>query len=724
MTTEFVEFRYNHEIALNILSIYKSSFLQGEPFSSMPRLRVLSMRNNRMTRIRESSFRNLRGNIAILDVDGNPIECSCEMLWLRAWLQETGAHYPGPRCRDGTMLRDLELSRQSCDPGQLTQERSGLNKIPLTNEHGDTFLRHNNEFVDECGPSGLDGYDDYHPQQYSANIQPSPGESEYFYDQYVDYPNNNETKNGTNSNKTGHPPYNDFVDNKFTQYHNNLHNSPGLRPTPPSSQFTFFGMPIPSLSLGNVFGNGRTANSRGVTAEGNSIGGSTRGKGRVQIYRPGDPELQVIINKSENDIDESTRDSLRDGAASNKKQTLDSNPTDKTLNNFYRPYFQTKPFNEPQSEKGGFTPMIPGVSVGGFMPINPGSSDEDEKYHEKVPLVEINSPKRNGQTILGEITKVQKSSFSNNEVHLTSSISPILSTLSPQYADKYAEKYGSDYEKNPEHSQKTEFVTEIPSSSFDEIAKYEENMNRNKQRDEYKYSSQEIVNIPALPTSTSTSTSTSSPSPSIDDYDNISNYPELTPTIVKSSEIFDQDELLKAPEPTYTQPQFYDQANQSTSSLSALVAPGSVVSQNLNIPQTTNGFARAPPIAGKGKSTITKVFSPAPPTMNDEIPPHPLFPAFQSSPSPQFDSEFQSNQIYTQTVNEHDKFGRQYERDDMDWYFSNYNNTQSTPMLNYNFQSPDIISRNSYRSGANIAVGSWMMIVVGLTHIFMFKINT
>lgn len=49
----------------------------------------MNLRNNRMGRLHESNFRNLRSNIAILDVDGNPFECSCEMMWLRSWLQET-----------------------------------------------------------------------------------------------------------------------------------------------------------------------------------------------------------------------------------------------------------------------------------------------------------------------------------------------------------------------------------------------------------------------------------------------------------------------------------------------------------------------------------------------------------------------------------------------------------------------------------------------------------
>lgn len=44
--------------------------VQGEPFSTMPRLRVLTMRNNKMVSITEPTFRSLRGNLAILDLDG------------------------------------------------------------------------------------------------------------------------------------------------------------------------------------------------------------------------------------------------------------------------------------------------------------------------------------------------------------------------------------------------------------------------------------------------------------------------------------------------------------------------------------------------------------------------------------------------------------------------------------------------------------------------------
>lgn len=47
--------------------------VQGEPFSSMPRLKVLTMRNNRMIGVSELPFKQLRGNLAFLDLDGNNI---------------------------------------------------------------------------------------------------------------------------------------------------------------------------------------------------------------------------------------------------------------------------------------------------------------------------------------------------------------------------------------------------------------------------------------------------------------------------------------------------------------------------------------------------------------------------------------------------------------------------------------------------------------------------
>lgn len=45
--------------------------VHGSPFNDMPRLRVLSLRSNRMTAVSENAFKRLRSNIAVLDIDGN-----------------------------------------------------------------------------------------------------------------------------------------------------------------------------------------------------------------------------------------------------------------------------------------------------------------------------------------------------------------------------------------------------------------------------------------------------------------------------------------------------------------------------------------------------------------------------------------------------------------------------------------------------------------------------
>lgn len=326
-----------------------------------------------MGRLRETNFRSLRSNIAILDVDGNPIDCSCDMLWLRAWLQETNSQ-AGPvrdleiyfiykikifcpqACRDGSMLRDLDLNRDNCN---IHPNDQNVNNIPLTNEHGDHFSRNND--YDDCGPvSGEGGYEDFPPnQQYFNNQRPSPVESDYFYDQYVDYPINDTLTNALNNtlvrlNQTS--PFVDLNQNKFTQ--NQLQNLSPL-PNPQSPQFTFFGRPLPGLNFGNVWGSGRNANNRAASGE------TTRGKGRVQIFRPGDPELQVIVNRPTNDLDLFSKNrepdlfsKNREPAASIKQPVVDS--LEKVDEKFYRPYpyFQT-PFSQPKPEKG-FEPMIPG----------------------------------------------------------------------------------------------------------------------------------------------------------------------------------------------------------------------------------------------------------------------------------------------------------------------------------------------------------------------------
>lgn len=331
----------------------------------MPRLRILTMRNNRMTFLPEATFRSLRSNIAVLDLDGNPLECTCNMMWYRSWLQESDAQQPGPRCGNGKMLRELPLSRSDCE----VYEKNNHLTMPLTNEHGDLFARQ----AMEGGPCESEPFEEL------KSGLPPPEESEYF-DQSVDYPSN-ETESSDQSTPQlppDHPlnpqqhnpqslppshslsPFNDepSVGKGFNRSNTLLNLNPPPRPHHPQEQpFSIFGIPIPSF--GQLFGQGRHANGRASSVAANP---SSRGRGRVQLYRNDDPELLKLLNKNEVQVGVGGRPS----AANNHPNGLQN-----------RPLFQT-PFQEPSNvQKGGFVPMLPGD--GGFQPMENGSKIEGEQ---------------------------------------------------------------------------------------------------------------------------------------------------------------------------------------------------------------------------------------------------------------------------------------------------------------------------------------------------------
>ncbi|XP_026271786.2 mucin-12-like [Frankliniella occidentalis] len=172
--------------------------IQGVPFNNMPRLRVLSLNNNKMTSLPENTFQRLKHNVAQLQLNGNPLSCSCDLLWLHSWLLETeqgapGAQAPqaahdGPRCADGSLVKEIRVSRAECD--------AAAKSAPLTARQ-----QHHNPACDaeiiDLPPTNVIGTSQIvstalevrgstqAPQQ---NVAPSPEESEYFYDEYVDVP--------------------------------------------------------------------------------------------------------------------------------------------------------------------------------------------------------------------------------------------------------------------------------------------------------------------------------------------------------------------------------------------------------------------------------------------------------------------------------------------------------------------------------------------------------
>uniref|UniRef100_A0A1I8MPZ4 LRRCT domain-containing protein n=1 Tax=Musca domestica TaxID=7370 RepID=A0A1I8MPZ4_MUSDO len=366
--------------------------IQGSPFEQMPRLRVLSMRNNRLRSIQERTFRNLRGNIAIIDMDGNPIECTCEMQWLSVWLQETNFPYPGPRCQDGRLLRASRIDKNLCNSLADNQQRNGgpfsetsgagvLNHLPLLNEHGDIFQRELQEYNDECEAYELP------PAE-----RPLAGESEYFYDQYVDYPPGaNETGQHSNTllhthKKPNHPAtsVSPNVDLNNTILNTNYFKKKPISPYS-SSPFTFFGYPIPSISLGRFFGaNERGRKDRGEKGDSVFQGPKshtttttstempathrmfTGSHGKVRMYQPNSAEFEKYLKNKDD-----TEDNPQYVDVNGRKNVADTS-SDETSSSSESPssVFKTG-FRVPSSvERGGFKPIVPEHSVGGFMPVH------------------------------------------------------------------------------------------------------------------------------------------------------------------------------------------------------------------------------------------------------------------------------------------------------------------------------------------------------------------
>ncbi|XP_033208072.1 protein artichoke [Belonocnema kinseyi] len=258
--------------------------IQGSPFDDMPRLRVLSLRNNRMASVSEGAFKRLRSNIAVLDIDGNPLSCSCGMLWLRGWLQQASAE--GPRCADGSLFKEIRLSRQDCqrerhqDPIHPGCEAEMIEDSPLS------------------VTSSLYGQ----PEKPWMNIkhQNGPANSadlDYYYNDYVDYG----PQNSTNLLPTAYPPTlspivvppsppPEIIQTTPPPKLSNLKNNtipqkktPSIPPSPSSSGFTFFGVPLPSLNF-NLWGNsGRKADRKDDSGR--------PGRGRYRTFPPTEPEI-------------------------------------------------------------------------------------------------------------------------------------------------------------------------------------------------------------------------------------------------------------------------------------------------------------------------------------------------------------------------------------------------------------------------------------------------
>ncbi|KAG5870254.1 hypothetical protein JTB14_000311 [Gonioctena quinquepunctata] len=242
-------------------------------FDKMMRLKALSLVNNKIVYIPEMAAQRLRSNVANIDIKGNPLLCSCNMLWLQAWLKESSQE--GPKCADGTLLREMRLAPQECPVSERSKKiRNGcdaelLNGADYFNKpniyttsqilsHPKNNLKTFPKGTSESLSKGSSANKNY--------LAPSPEESDYFYDDYIDYPFNESTSDIATV-KVGEVTTQSVVNrfempSKFPN-ENTTGNTPTLyaavkkpKPTvppkvsysPSTSGFTFFGLPIPSFN--------------------------------------------------------------------------------------------------------------------------------------------------------------------------------------------------------------------------------------------------------------------------------------------------------------------------------------------------------------------------------------------------------------------------------------------------------------------------------------------
>lgn len=238
--------------------------------------------------------------------------CTCSLLWLQTWLIESSIF--GPRCIDGTPLREVRFSRQECmqNIGEMTNAVAPGCESELLSAPGLAQL------VANVTKSNY----------IKNNLAPSPEESEYFYEDYVDYPYNDtkgesfiepvrlidkgtkkpnviKLQNASSHYITGDTPTIYAAANKTKKPPQQISDSPS------SSGFTFFGLPLPSFSLNKLWGaNGRMNDAR-------------------QFNLPIAERKSAIVN--------------------------------------HPPFMKIDRPSQPEFQTGGFKPLLPGI--GGFKPI-------------------------------------------------------------------------------------------------------------------------------------------------------------------------------------------------------------------------------------------------------------------------------------------------------------------------------------------------------------------
>ncbi|CAB3365577.1 Hypothetical predicted protein [Cloeon dipterum] len=249
----------------------------------LSRLRVLSMRNNKVKMMQEGAFRALRSNMIHLDVAGNPLSCTCGMMWFQEWvdnepkIQKSLLATEPPRCADGSLLREKALSRSYCQDKQQRDVDEALEACNRGN-HNSTNLQYQPSVSSALTSPGSNPYDGGPP------ISSQQAVSDEFYEDFVDYPQPGAAENGQQQQlqDTPTPPSPIAAPAEAAHQPQSSHYTPGdtptfyagsvnlssLNPQPPGQQntgpFTLFGYPLPSIS--SLWNKGPPSNGLGRTS--------------------------------------------------------------------------------------------------------------------------------------------------------------------------------------------------------------------------------------------------------------------------------------------------------------------------------------------------------------------------------------------------------------------------------------------------------------------------
>nr|XP_045626080.1 leucine-rich repeats and immunoglobulin-like domains protein 2 isoform X3 [Procambarus clarkii] len=108
-------------------------------FMDLHSLEWLKLSHNELTHLTEDAVQPILDTLTMIDVSNNPLECSCDLLWLRRWLSNPNNkdnmvsqedHICVTKARKSHVIQDLPFQDFNC-PVPLTTEGRSPNRAPV-----------------------------------------------------------------------------------------------------------------------------------------------------------------------------------------------------------------------------------------------------------------------------------------------------------------------------------------------------------------------------------------------------------------------------------------------------------------------------------------------------------------------------------------------------------------------------------------------------------------